>query len=323
MNRMVQMGLNLLRTAAGPDSALERFLRRQYRTTRTLLARKCTGENFVIFWSGRNRGNRIGIYMKGGCDVLRLFACQPLVHHVLDGTCCILREGSVSDSRSDLLLQSLQYLPPEWIDPVIEKLTLPADYFRSQLFDKTVVVQGPHGAEESPKKLVILSIGSDAVRTVYRHRQHGFLVDPGGWWLNQPLNTVLRDLSAATWFRQNFVSIGKISVEAFAENFTHIIQLVKEKTGAQILVLNTLAVEPGSQVHNYQFVNNSPSKRHREFNLALVELSRRHAFSILDTDRILKRAGIQTLVDFAHLPPERYEPIAREAFGIMRQMGIF
>ena len=40
-----------------------------------------------------------------------------------------------------------------------------------------------------------------AIRTGYRHKEHGFVVDPGGDWLNQSLDAVLNDLASVPVFR--------------------------------------------------------------------------------------------------------------------------
>src|SRR5205807_4769011 len=128
--------------------------------------------------------------------------------------------------------------------------------------------------------------------TVYRHREHGLLVDPGGVWLSSSLEPILDDPSAVRWFRENFVSVGRIPVEAFVENFTRIIHLLRSQAGAHILVFNTLTVDPGGTVHNYQFVRNPHALRRREFHVALAELSRKLDFPVIDVDHVLKRAGV-------------------------------
>lgn len=323
MERLLRSGLGVWRKVAGTDTPIERYLRGRYRAVRSRIERKYIGPNYVLFWSNRSRGNRIGIYLKGDCHLVPIFSCQPWIQEILDGRCCMVREGIISDSRSDILLQTLNELPYDWLNPVIEKLRLPEDYFRPRLFESTFCVDGVNGAEEFPKTVVILSIGADAIRTAYRHRRHGFLVDPGEWWLNQPMASVLADLSATEWFKDNFEKVGKISVDAFVENFARIMDLLKRTTGAHILVFNMLTVEPGALTHNYQFIRNPPTMRWRELNLALIELSRRLDFSIVDLDRILKRAGIDRMRHFAHFPPEYYRAVAQEVFGIMQDLKIF
>lgn len=282
------------------------------------------GDKHVIFAGGERRSRRIGIYLEGGCDIRALFYCVPMIQPILNGTCCITRNPmAISKARSDVLLQTLQSYLPELLAPTIEKLNLSSDYFQPKLFEPTFTVEGANGSEEFPKTAIIMSVGADVIRTLYRHRIHGFLVDPGGFWLNQSMDTVLKDLSVATWFKRNFVSVGKISVEAFADNFTQVVRLIRERTQAHLLVFNVLSLQSGEQIHNYQFVKNPQSMRRREFNLALVELSRKLNFSIIDLDRILRKAGIGDMYDFAHFPNELNLPIAREIFRIMKELEIF
>ncbi len=322
MEAILRSGLKFWRSVAGEDGEVERVLRRYYRTIRSRVRKEYVGENYITFWSGRER-RRIGIYLNGSCHLTAFFSCRPAVQKRLDGVCCVFNDGDISNTRSDFLLQTLKRFPEEAISLAVEKLRLRHDYFRPRLFEKTFMAQGPGGLEEFPKTVVAMSIGSDLVRNAYRHRQHGFLVDPGGWWLNQPMDRVLTELSSVTWFREQFVQEGRIRVEDFAENFAEIVKLVKQHTGAHLLVYNVPTVEPGNQTHNYQFVKYSQGRRNREFHLALAELSRKLDFSIVDIDRILKRSGMGSQLDFAHFSPREYQPIAAETFRVMQDLGVF
>ena len=282
-------------------------------------------ETHVIFAGGECRDRRLGIYLQGGCDIQALFYCMPMIQPILNGICCIARHrrNRLSNTRSDVVLQTLKAYPPELLAPTIEKLKLPTDYFQPKSFEPTFTVMGANGSEEFPKTAIIMSVGSDVVRTLYRHRTHDFLVDPGGYWLNQSMDKVLKDLSVAAWFKRNFFSVGKISVEGFVDNFTQIVKLIRQRTQAHLLVFNVLTLESGEPIHNYQFIKNPQSMRRREFNLALVELSRKLDFSIVDLDRILRKAGIGDMYDFAHFPNELNLPIGREVFRIMKELEIF
>jgi hypothetical protein len=283
---------------------------------------KQVGENFVILRSDEDAERRIGIYARGGCHLAAMFGCAPLIQQELKGTCCIHHDGDGPRCRSDLELQSLRELPEEWVAPVVEKLRLGDDYFRPRLFNEDFVVPASTGPERFPKTVVVLHIGMDATRTMYRHRQHGFLVDPGGAWL-QSLDAVLGNLPVVAWFRKNFESIGMISVDAFMENYTRIINLLRVRAGAKILVLNTLTIEPGNLTHNYQIVKHPHARRLREFNIALWELSRQLDFAVVDVDRILKCAGTRSQTEFAHFLPQHNLFIAHEAYRIMRDLDIF
>jgi hypothetical protein len=280
------------------------------------------GENFVLLGSGSPRTRRVGIYAKGSCDLNSIFACAPLIEEILDGTCCLLKDGLVADSRSDILLQSLQEFPRESTRQIIRQFRLPEDYFRPVLFESNFTVPTIDGPQEYPKSVILLSIAPDVVRNGYRHKEHGLIVDPGGGWLNQSLEGVLGDLSSIANFRENFAPIGKISLHDFVKNFTNLITLLKATTGARILVYNTLTVEPGSRIHNLQLLRNFHPLRRREFVVALAELSRTLDFSIVDVDRVAKRFGIQAQVDFGHLPTKLNLLLAHEVVRIIRDLGL-
>lgn len=281
-----------------------------------------TGDNFIVFGSDAQHDNRIGIYMRGSCDLRSVFACTPLIRPHLKGTCCIRHDGLIADIRSDLVVQSFEELPREWTDPVVEKLKLSRESFSSGWLEKSFVVPGPDGPAEFPKTVVMTSMAPDVIRTVYRHKEHGFLVDPGGGWLSS-IEATLNDLSAVKWFRENFESIGRSTVDGFRANFRKLIQRMKENLDAHILVFNTLIIEPGDLTHSFQFVSASEVTRRRELNLALVELSRELDFSIVDVDRIFKRVGIRAQLDFGHAPPRVGQLVAQEAFRVMMDRGVF
>src|SRR5262245_55927233 len=287
------------------------------------MPRPRVGDEFVFMPSREGGEGRIGIYSRGGCHLHALFGCAPLVRPVAGRTACIYHHGLVAHGRSDLELQTLQTLPSEWTEPAIQKLHLSQDYFQPKLFEKTFTVPGHEDLGEFPKTVVTISIGSDAGgRRLYRHKQHGFLVDPGGGWLKS-LDATLNDLSAVAWFRQNIESVGLISVEAFMENFTKIIQLLRANTTTHVIVFNALTIEPGNTAHNFQFVKHSDTMRWRRFNIALMELSRQLDFPIVDLDRIVRRYGIKDQRSAAHFPPQVDLVLARQTFRIMNDLGVF
>ncbi|AFY35396.1 tetratricopeptide repeat protein [Calothrix sp. PCC 7507] len=281
------------------------------------------GSNYTILWSQPKSEKKIGIYASGACHLASIFASIPMIQSVLKGKGCLIHDGDPSLTRSDILLQTFQEYPVNVIAEIKEKFKLTSDYFQPRLFEKTFTVPGVNGLEEFPKTVVIISIAGDVIRTIYRHRESGFLVDPGGWWLNHPMSSVLNNLSTATWLKEHFERLGKISVEAFFENYTKIIKQLQQTTSAHILVFNLLALEPGKKSHNYQFAKNSQNLRRKEFNLALVELSRQLNFSIVDIDRILKNYGINIMLDIDHFPLELNQTISKYICNIFRELEVF
>lgn len=330
MGVWLRTGLRLWRGFAGQNTLLERVLRRyykfvrmHYRTVRSRFDKEIVGENYLIFWTRTREKKRVGIYLKGACHVRMIFACKEMIRQTLDGTCCIFSDGDIAGARSDFILQTLSDLPRECVEQITTRLRIPENHFRPGLFERTFDVPDLPGYREFPKSVVFFSTGSDLARNMYRHRETGLLVDPGGWWLSQPMEQVLGDSSAVGWFRENFENIGRIEVETFAGNYEKIIDLVRKRTGAQVAVFNIPTVEPRKLVHNYQFVRDPLVRRTREFNVALAELSRKLDFPIVDMDRILRRAGIGGQKDFAHISAELFPVVAGEAYAVMSDLKLF
>jgi hypothetical protein len=279
------------------------------------------GDNFAITSNGRDVQHRIGIYAYGSSDLNAIFACIPLIKERLNGTCCILAEGNAATARSDILLQALAGVPEDRAQTIVEGFHLPRDVFEPRLFETSFAVPVNGTIHQFPKTVVALSIGADLTRVLYGHREHGILVDPGAAWVDQPMNKVLADLAAAPWFREQFVSLGRISVDAFAQNFSRVVSILQQR-GIHVLVCNFLSVEPRSTTHTYQFVTNPMAVRRREFALALVELSRALDFSIVDVDRCLKRVGVRSQVDWGHPHPDQHPVLAREVVRILQDRGV-
>src|SRR5262249_31766980 len=160
--------------------------------------------------------------------------------------------------------------------------------------------------------VVILGSGSDLNRVLYRHREHGLLVDPGTGWLGAQLEQVLNDLGSVAWFRRNFVSIGRITPQQYADNLSQIIQQIRQRNGAHVVAYNNLTMDPRADAHNYQFLKAPQTIRGLEFKLALTEVSRNLSVPIVDVDRVIKKAGIQKMPDLAHFPAEITLRIAEE-----------
>jgi hypothetical protein len=290
---------------------------------RAEIENKNVGENHVVFQSPTDDGSRIGIFAKGGCHLRALFACAPLIEPELQGSCCIYHEGLVADGRTDQQLQSLQTLPEEWVAPVIEKFRVGADYFAPRLFEDSFVLPGQEALGRFPMSVLIYSVATDIVgRSLYRHRQHGFLFDPGAGWLRD-LDCFVADPALVKWFHDQFEPIGMIGLDAFVDNLTQMIQVLRARSRVHIVVMNPLSINPGKTTHNYQSIKKSERMRWVAFNIALADLSRELDFPILDMDRTVRRAGIRGQMGPAHFPEDVNRMIAQEAFRIMMDGGVF
>lgn len=255
-----------------------------------------------------------------------MFVAARFMREKIRGTLAIASEATAAElgsHRTDLILQGLLNIPEERLIESTLRLGLGHRYFTDRFFtEPDFVLDQLPGAPRFPKSVVVLSVGSDLVRTVYRHREHGFLVDPGGTWLNQLNGNVMPDPEEAKWFGSKFQNAGRISVDEFSANLVKIATMLKSNLGAELIVYNTLVIDPLNPTHNYHMSPRTEMIRRREFNIALKELSARHNFHVLDVDRILKLQGVRQQVDFAHFPASQMGAIGWEAFRILEELEV-
>lgn len=121
-----------------------------------------------------------------------------------------------------------------------------------------------------------------------------------------------------------FEPLGILDVGQSIANFRHIIDKIRLRTEAPILIYNVSPVVPGETVHCLQGLGETYSTRIRRFNLALAELSEETGVSIIDVDTLLARAGADRLkLGAIHLTPEAYELLAEEVVRVLEDLNIF
>jgi len=332
ISKPAELALNAWRSVFGEDTIVENWVRRRYLSALRNEVKRETGPGWVqystqssvvITESDDFPGPKRGVMLRGGCDMPSAFTAAPLIRENIEGTVAISRHlPGTGGHRSDQILQTLDELDPASVRETCQLLKLNHAYFTPSFFEPKFHVRNLPKAGEFPKTVSVLGIASDEVRQVYRHREHGFLVDPGGWWLNQDLNNVLDDLSAVEWFRKEFRRVGRMSVDDFRKNNTRLAGEIRGRTGGDVVFYNTMVLDPANPTHNYQLVKTAHSVRRREFAIALAELSRDLDFSIVDVDRILKGAGVKEQVDFAHFPTDRMVPIGADLHRVLGELGV-
>jgi hypothetical protein len=255
------------------------------------LRKEYVGRSATVFRNGK-ANRRVGIYILGACDLPAVFVAKPFIREHLDGTCAIVRAGEVAESRSDFLIQ-LHENPPDFetIRPIMKQMGLPRDTFVSKLFQPGFTVPNLESLGEFPKSAVIMSINGDVTRTLYRHKELGFVVDPGGWWLRQPMDDVLKNIDKVNMLKRDFAKVPRLSVDDFHKTFGQVVSIVKEQTGAEVLVFTSASVEPGTREHNFGLVKQPQHLRRREMNIAVSELSRELDFALVDVDAVLMPVG--------------------------------
>lgn len=343
MRTVLRAGQAAVRRIAGSDSRVERFFRSKYkrlvrraqkeadssieRTFRSIYASTAfrfrgeySSRNWSVFRNGKS-DRRIGIYMLGSCDLPSVFAAKTLLEPRLDGICVMLRDGEVADARSDFLLQDTAGIPPHALEEARQRLNLAKDVFEPRLFQPSFRIPDITSLGDIPKTVAVLSLGADLTRTLYRHKQHGYLVDPGGFWLKQEVKHVTANPQKVEWIKTQFESIGTLSAEQFRELFGKVLAVLVG-SGSTVVVYNMAVINPGDLTFNYQYRRNPAAIRRMEFNDVLADLVALHDVSLLNVDRILKREGIRDQVDFAHFPLEAMMPIAAEFDRILLEREV-
>lgn len=328
MEQVLVRAARVWRKVAGERTALERAVKRRYRDAvrveRGPRAVQYSNQHAVVIQSKEGAEPKRGVYLRGGCDLPSFFLTAPFIKDTIEeGSIAIARPTSgVGTSQTAQVLQAIEGVPRSAVEDTCRRLEIKPTFVQATLLEENFEVPTMERFGPYPKNVVVISVGSDLTRSLHRHREHGFLIDIGGWWLNQSLDKAIKDVDTVRWFKKNFESVGRISVDDFAANLARIVQLLRESIGAEPIVYNTLVVEPGTPHHNYQLLAVDHFTRRREFNVALAEVSRGLGFHMVDVDRVLKENGIRDQVDFAHFPAEAKLPVAREAFRILRELEI-
>ncbi len=316
-----KIGKRLLRRVAGENSRVEGLLRKSRERARYRAARDVKGVDYAVVRGDDSR--RVGVFGYAGCDVWSIREIGRGLTDMTGATSAAYAKGRAATTRSDLILQAHEGVNPDHVAEVIERLKLDPDSFGPVLFEPGFTVPEVPDAGEFPKHVVVLSISTDLVRTLYRHREHGFLIDPGGFWLSNDIQDALDDPDVVGWLRKTFQKVGKIDLESSMANMRRIIELVRAETGAEVIVFNSLTVDPGRQVFDYKLSHNPHRTRRREFGLALVELSREMDFSIVDVDRVVKGLGVSGLGDFVKFATPQMKAIGAEVLDILREREVF
>ncbi|MBB2201002.1 SGNH/GDSL hydrolase family protein [Gluconacetobacter tumulisoli] len=168
----------------------------------------------------------------------------------------------------------------------------------------------------TPADAVFLSILPDVATELVRHRTEGYFLYPAdaATWTD----------ADRRWLRSEFAPTGFLTVEQSMENFTKIIEKLRQERDVPILIHNLSSVIPGDGVHCYLGLDETFSTRVRRFNLALVELSEATGISIVDVDTIIARHGADRMkLDTFHLTPEGYRRVAEEAVRVLADLGVF
>ncbi len=206
-------------------------------------------------------------------------------------------------TRSDALLAS-DGAPPA--DLAGRGLTLGAYPARAQF---------SHAVFETRADAIVLSIQPDIATNLLRHRRDGYLLHPADL-----AETTPGDLA---WLRSAFEPARPLDPGQAMANFRTIIDRLRERSEAPILIYNVSSVVPGDRVHCHDGLEDMLSTRIRRFNLGLIELSQQTGISVVDVDAIVARHGADRLkMDALHLNAEGCRLVAEEVVHILHDLGV-
>ena len=162
----------------------------------------------------------------------------------------------------------------------------------------------------------VLSIQPDLNTALRRHRRDGWVFYPEGQQRWSPADRA--------WLAQSFELSPPPGAEAAMASLSRVIERIRARSAAPILVYNLSAAIPGDDVHLHRGLGETLATRIRRFNLALTELSARAGVSIIDVDRIVARGGADRLkLDALHLSAEGCRRVAEEVVRVLTDWGCF
>jgi hypothetical protein len=168
---------------------------------------------------------------------------------------------------------------------------------------------------ETEADVYVLSLQPDANTFLLRHRRDGFLFYPGDW-LSWPA-------ADQAWLRDSFEATELLDLDVAMANYARIIERLRARSDAPILIYNLSTVVPGEQIHDHLGLEDIISTRIRRFNLGLIELSQQTGVSIIDVDRVIARGGADRLkYDALHLTGEGCRAVAEEVARVMDDLGV-
>lgn len=257
--------------------------------------------------------NRISIFAKGNVDVHdSLHSCviggqlhwngiNDILRKRYPGT--LIRLKHETFVRSDALLAATGEVPSELANREVPLGPYPAPMqFSTAIFDFKADVY-------------VLSMMPDVATCPLRHKQTGFMFYPN--------DVTAWPAPDRDWLRSEFESLPLMDVQTSIANTERVIDKIREKSEAPILIYNMSPIVPGPIVHCLAGLDETFAMRIRRFNLALAELSERTGISIIDVDEILARAGADALkVDAMHLAPDAYRLIAEEVVRVLEDLYV-
>jgi hypothetical protein len=187
---------------------------------------------------------------------------------------------------------------------------------------------GGHKLQRGVRELVTAS--HPDIGLGVRHERCGVLAELGqslesgsSSLISDPPDVVLLSLAAEAVGLGSRASTAEQAVQAVRADLVSVINLIKEKVGAHVLVANVSTIDPADQPFNYHGRAEEPfTLRAHRLDLMLVGVSHDEGISIVDVDRLIAELGAAGNVDGpAAYGPEACARIAAEIVRIIDDYG--
>lgn len=253
---------------------------------------------------------RTRLFVKGNADLLGSLdgdgSIRALVrdkHEGLDVE--LLAEPS---ARFDLLLQQLERgagMPAELQAQGLADDPFTLAQFDSRLFDEQ-------------RDVVALSLEPDLRRALWRHRGEGWSFCPQpGWETEWPQ-------SRRAWLEQACEPLGTIDADASQRALTGLVQEIKRRLQAHVVVFNASTIDPQDRTTNFRDVQETLPLRIHTFNRALMEVSVLEGISLVDVDRTIGEMGAgEHILAAMSYSPQAHRALADEFLRILEEIGFF
>ncbi|HLF04737.1 MAG TPA: hypothetical protein VI855_05920, partial [Dehalococcoidia bacterium] len=109
------------------------------------------------------------------------------------------------------------------------------------------------------------------------------------------------------------------------ENLQRLIQEIKHRLGAHVIIYNCSSVDPEDTMSNYHGIKADPvALRIHKLNLALMQLSIREGISIIDVDRLIAElGGEQHVIKAMTYSNTALEAMGKEFLRVVEDIGFF
>jgi hypothetical protein len=189
----------------------------------------------------------------------------------------------------------------------------------SPILDRTQLLTRDGLVEQGPPDAVALSLGSEFAPH-FRHRTTGWIIAIHGFRFGQFIGP-----GAVEWLRRDFERVHR-TVADVERDLSALADEVTARTGAALLVQNSIASSATDRIANYAWLGDAFSEsvavRSGEANLMLAGLTRHPGVSVVDSDALAAELGVRHCPDRFHASRELVEAQQGEVHRILRERGI-